>query len=85
MRNPADHTATKSPWRLIRDKMKNRHRVVDFFADRIMMKRLQRGRLAQGLEHLPYTQGAVGSNPPPPTRRDQFREKLGGSKDHAGS
>ncbi len=25
------------------------------------------GRLAQGLEHLPYTQGVVGSNPPPPT------------------
>src|SRR5882724_4953299 len=30
---------------------------------------LAAGRLAQRLEHLPYTQGVAGSNPSPPTMR----------------
>src|SRR4051794_34232824 len=35
---------------------------------RIIMPPLAAGRLAQRLEHLPYTQGVAGSNPSPPTR-----------------
>ncbi len=31
------------------------------------------GRLAQWLEHLPYTQGVVGSSPPPPTNSEPPR------------
>ncbi len=37
-----------------------------------------RGRLAQWLEHLPYTQGVAGSSPSPPTTRGSSANPTGG-------